>query len=333
MTGPEVTLVVTIDTENDTWAPSREPGTCGNLWRVPELAARFRSLGIRPTWLPTWDVATDPFGRELLLELHRSGDGEVGAHLHPWSTPPFDEPFTPAATMLSNLPEPLQREKIRRLTAALEDVLGARPRSFRAGRWGLGATTARAVAAEGYEVDSSVTPFIDWSTYEGPSFAQAPQDAYRIGGTSPVTAPDPEGPLLEVPLTTGFNRLPFDRANRLRSRLSRPSVRFLRLRGLAHRTSLLRRLVLAPEETTARDLVVLARHHVALGRSWLNLMFHTQSLVPGLSPFVRTDREAERLVARIEKLVEKLAAETRLRFATLSELAASLAPTLRASSE
>src|SRR5439155_773374 len=75
---------------------------------------------------------------DILGEVRARWGDEVGAHLHPWNTPPLDDPFLPHNTVLKNLPGALQRAKLEHLTALLTQAVGARPRCFRAGRFGLG---------------------------------------------------------------------------------------------------------------------------------------------------------------------------------------------------
>ena len=82
---------------------------------------------------------------DTLREACEGGTAEIGAHLHPWNTPPLTEAFVPRNSMTKNLSPALQLAKIQQLTRTLEDAFGARPRSFRAGRYGLGADTISAL--------------------------------------------------------------------------------------------------------------------------------------------------------------------------------------------
>src|SRR5207302_1313460 len=105
------------------------------------------------------------------------------AHLHPWNTPPLDEPFVPRNSMLANLPARLQLAKVERLTDTLRRAFDAAPVSFRAGRYALGPETVAALIRCGYRVDSSVTPYVSWEGFDdGPSFVGAPLGPYRLGG-------------------------------------------------------------------------------------------------------------------------------------------------------
>src|SRR5438128_572986 len=89
--------------------------------------------------------------------------------------------------------------------AALVDVFGAAPTAFRAGRFGLGPAAVSALLSCGYQVDSSVTPFVSWeATDDGPTFVGAPLAVYRTDPGRDVRVPEPFGPLVEVPITCGY---------------------------------------------------------------------------------------------------------------------------------
>ncbi len=322
----EILFVASMDTESDAWDATREPRPCSNLRQVPGLVDRLAALGVRLTVLPTHLVSVDDYGAGLLQDLEARDDVEVGAHLHPWTSPPLDEPLSPDRTMMCNLSEELQHAKLRRHTDHLTELLGRAPTSFRAGRWALGPSTARAVIACGYRVDSSVTPWRSWAQWHGPDFAGAPMDVYRIDGEGPVTRPAPGGPLVELPPSSGFSRRPFHRMHQLRELAARRPVSWLRLRGLAARAGLLEPIFMSPETASGEQMATLARQILATGTRYVHVMWHSQSLVPGLGPFVTTAAEADRFMARLETLLTRLAGEGSVRFCTLGEAADRLAP-------
>ncbi|MCB9730329.1 MAG: hypothetical protein H6744_19545 [Deltaproteobacteria bacterium] len=318
---PSVRLLVTVDTESDAWTPSRAPARCDNLRQIPRFDSFLQRLGLRATYLLTWRAANDAWASDMLSELSRSGRAALGSHLHPWSCPPYDEPFLLGNTMCSNLPEDLQVRKLQMLTDRVATLRGTAPVSFRAGRWGFGPSTARALIRCGYRVDSSVTPWISWAEFQGPSFIGAPNGIYRIRAGADVLRADRDGELVEVPLTVGYTRRPFAYLNRLRQTLTASPLRSLRLAGVAWKLGLMRRVALTPEENSVDDLVAVSRHMLDLGLDHLNLALHSQSLSPGIVPVVRDDREVDRLYERIERYVERLSAYVDLESATLDEMA------------
>ena len=320
MTTPTL-LIVSIDTEEDNWQPRRDGVTVDNIRELPRLDALFQGLGVRATYFTTYQVAICHWAAAILRELHGAG-AELGAHLHPWNTPPLDEPFLPRNTMLKNLPAALQLAKLERLTAALREAFGGRPVAFRAGRYGLGPDTITALIRCGYAVDSSVTPFVSWEEYDdGPTFIGAPLHAYRLAGGADVRIPQPGGALLELPLSLGYNRPPSRAWTGVYRALSTPALRPLHLRGIASRAGILKRIALSPETASVADMLRLSRRLIDAGVGYLHLVLHSPTLRPGLSPFAPDRASVERMYRAIASYVEGVSRVTPLRCVTVSEAA------------
>ena len=319
-----VFMIVSIDTEEDNWYRTRQV-TCENIRELLRQEAFFDRLGVRPTYFTTYQVARHGWAARVIQEVAASDRAEVAAHLHPWNTPPLTEACTPRHSMLKNLPAELQHAKLRALTLELEQVFGAAPTSFRAGRYGVGRETVAALLDCGYRVDSSVTPFVSWEEFDdGPSFVGAPLDVYRLAPGREVTEPAEDGPLTEVPLSCGFSRTPFTRWQRVRGALDRPSLRRFHLLGIAARAGICKRIVLSPELASARDLLTLSRRLLEQGVRHLHLSWHSPSLKPGLSPFTSSHADVDRLFGTVETYLEQLSQLTPLRFVTVSEAAEAL---------
>ncbi|HXQ28354.1 MAG TPA: hypothetical protein VN848_03715 [Gemmatimonadales bacterium] len=319
-----VTLVVSIDTEEDNWIPSRAGLTARNVLELPRLDALLHRLGgVRATYFTTYAVGRDAGAVAVLRALRESGRAEIGAHLHPWNTPPLVDQSSPRDTMLKNVAPALQQAKVRTLTEMFEQAFGDRPRVFRAGRYGLGANTVPALVASGYAVDSSVTPLINWQQYDdGPNYVGAPLGPYRLSATGgDLRTPDPNGPILELPLSCSLSRGPLRTWSRVWESLNTPAARRLRLQGLAARLNVLRVVQLNPELATTAAMLAGTRRLLAEGLRYVHLTLHSPSLIPGLSPFVRTRTDCEDLLAAVERYIEELATHTSLRFATVSEAA------------
>jgi hypothetical protein len=322
----EVIVIVSIDTEEDNWHRTRSGVTVENIGELRGLATFCDRLGVRPTYFTTYQVAIDPRAADTLREISAGGRAEIGAHLHPWNTPPLDEAFVPRNSMLKNLPADLQRAKLGRLTAALEQTFGFTPRAFRAGRYGLGRDIVAALVAGGYRVDSSVSPFIDLASRDdGPSFVGAPMAPYYLSPDREVTEPAPVGTLLEIPLSYGYSRGPFGFWDPARRFLESPPWRALHLAGLAARVGIVKRLALTPEDTSVPDMLTLSRRLLEHGVPHLQVSWHSPTLKAGLSPFARTAADVARLYSSIESYVDGLSRIAHVTFATVSEAAAAFA--------
>ena len=327
-----IPLVVSLDTEEDNWIPSRTGVTVENIGELHRQARFFERLGVRPTYFTSYQVAIDPCAAEVMRAVAESG--ELGAHLHPWNTPPMTEALVPRNSMTKNLTPELQLAKIQTLTATLENTFGSRPTAFRAGRYGIGPDTMAALVSCGYRVDSSVSPFVSLEPVDdGPSFVGAPVVPYRVAPGSDVRQHSPTGALVEIPLSHGFSRAPFSVFGPLQRSLEAAPLRWLRMPGIAGRLGLVRRLSLSPEIHSAADMLTLSARLLESGARHLHISWHTPSLKPGLSPFTASAADVERLYTSIDAYFDGLARLTSFQCMTVSEAAALLccAPATRAS--
>jgi hypothetical protein len=192
--------------------------------------------------------------------------------------------------MLCNLPRDLRYLKIKALHSSIREQLGVTPVSFRSGRWGYGPGVAGVLRELGYRVDTSITPYTDWSACEGPDFSARPPDVYRFEADD-IFRRKPAGPLLEVPATIGFLQPNFDVCNAVLRGLSREPMSTLRLVGVFDRLRLLNKVWLSPELSDAQQMIALTRTMMRRGAGVVNLVFHSPALVAGLTPFVSTEEE------------------------------------------
>ena len=297
-------LVITIDTEEDDWATYRREGSgLRNIERIPDLQRLFDEFRVRPTYLIDYPVATDPRTSALFRELAKDGRCEIGAHCHPWNTPPFREEISARNTMLCNLDPGLQYEKVRALHGAISENVGAVPACFRAGRWGFDAEVAETIARLGYRIDTSVTPYTDWTRYGGPDFSEESPGMKRIDGDG-ADSPRGHGGLLEVPTTIGFLQRDFQRSNRLYRRITGTAWKKTRMLGVLDRLRLLNKVWLSPENSGTAEMIGLTRAMAGNGYPVVNLTFHSPSLVEGLTPFVQEEGDAKRFFRKIREYLE-----------------------------
>ncbi len=320
-------LVITIDVEEDSWDRFQEADdSLENISRIPMLQALFDRYGAVPTYLVTYPVVVNRLAMGLLRDIYDKGRCEIGAHCHPWNTPPVREASSFQNTYLCNLPADLVREKIGTLTNALRDRLGAQPASFRAGRWGFGSDVAAAIREFGYQIDSSVTPYWDWREFGGPDFSDAPSAPYLFDPEN-VLEMKPRGGLMEIPPTIGFLRDDFARAARLRRRITRSRVARLHLMGMLDRLRVLSFRWLTPELWNGAEMVALAKSFLRNGGSVLNMSFHSVTLLPGKSEYVQEESQVPIFLSHIETVLS-FAAENGIQFSSLQAAGAALRPLL-----
>ena len=83
-------LLFTIDVEEDMpgWKIT-DPISTSNVEALPRLADLCSSLGVKPTYLCTYPVVTQPESTRIIRRLNAKGGCEIGTHMHPWNTPPY----------------------------------------------------------------------------------------------------------------------------------------------------------------------------------------------------------------------------------------------------
>jgi hypothetical protein len=230
--------------------------------------------------------------------LHQSGFCEIGAHLQPWDTPPFVEEITDRNSYPGNLAPEVEREKLVRLTAAIAENIGVQPRIYKAGRYGFGLATPGILAELGYEIDASVLPGTNLRGQLGPDFSKCPAHPYWFGA-------DPA--LLEVPLSIGYTGLLSGLSGFpavARSLTSNPFLTRLHLPGVLAHLHLLDRIVLTPEGVTFEEQRRLTRAMLRRGYRVFSLVYHSPSLAPGNTPYVRNAADLRVFLRRIEQYLE-----------------------------
>ena len=318
---PEAILIITIDVEEDNWGIHRSGLTVENVKEINRLQVLFDRYGIKPTYLLSYQVASCDWAVNILAKILAEGKCEIGAHLHPWNTPPLKETLSERNSMLLNLPYELQKEKLLTLTDQIEKAFGTKPQSFRAGRWGLGKETIDAIIACDYQVDSSVTPMMSWTSYgDGPEYREARTEPYWLSIENNQRNEYGPHSILEVPVSIGFNRWPFELCQKSFHWLENKWLRFLHPIGILYHTNLLRKIWLSPEASSADKMIDLSKLMIRHGKWILNLTFHSNALLPGKGPFIKNEKELKEFYLKLEKYFDYLTSNTNLVPLTLSEV-------------
>jgi peptidoglycan/xylan/chitin deacetylase (PgdA/CDA1 family) len=283
-------LCVSIDTECDKgkgWR-SRKPMAFDGIHDgvVKRLQPMFDAFGAKATYLLSPEVLRDGACAEVFRRI--ADRAELGTHLHGEYAEP--DAFEPDVTSVfqRDYPPDVERAKLTYLTDLFIRAFGEQPRSFRAGRFGIGSASIGILESLGYLVESSVTPHMDWTSSGAPglAFLGAPTQPYRPDPVNPAKPGDAK--LLEVPVTIRrrlLNALPFVGA-RIDPSWLRPT------RG--SEAGLVR---------VAEDEVADARRAHPGRPVILNAMFHNVEIVPGTSPYAESESQANGILHRLRALL------------------------------
>ena len=294
--GTRFTVMVDTEEEFDWNAPfRRDAAGTGHLAAMPAVHARMAERGVALSYLVDHPVARCPRAQAILGALVAEQGGAIGAQLHPWVNPPFDEALNRFNSFAGNLPPALEAAKLAALTSAIRTGFGVAPRLFRAGRYGLGPATMAALVQLGYRADSSMRAGYDYSGEGGPDFSAIGNDAFRTG---------PAGAIVEIPLTTVFTGA----WRRGGPRLYRALGRVPHLRGVAARLGLLSRVALTPEDMPIADAIEAVRVAAGEGVALLNFSFHSPSVEPGHTPYVRDAADLRAFHGWWDRMLDTLAA-------------------------
>lgn len=276
---------MTVDTEEEfDWGKPLQRAGHGldHVARLEKFQAFCEGQGVVPLYLIDWPIANSRMAGEILRPAVTSAKADIGVQLHPWVNPPFEEKVDERNSYSGNLSRELERAKFMHLREAIEGRFGVAPRIYRAGRYGVGPNTAAILKEGGIAIDTSVRAKFDYSATGGVDFRQHPVWPYWI---------DEDRELLELPLTTVFWGMLRRQGDSLYPRLWRaPQVR-----GLLSKAGLLERIPLTPEGVAVDEAIRGIDIALDEGLPLLNFSFHSPSLRPGHTPYVRDEDDLDAL--------------------------------------
>ena len=277
--GTRFMLFVDTEEEFDWNAPfSRTGHGVTALDAMARGQAYFAAAGVKPVYVVDYPVVDSDAAVDMMGGWLADGQADIGAHLHPWVNPPHVEEVTAANSYVGFLPEAVERAKLQALTDHIARRFGERPVAYRAGRYGVGPHSAQLLEEAGFLLDSSVRSRFDYSAQHGPDFRGLPLQPYWAG---------PRRNLIELPLSTGF-------AGLLRGggeRLYQTAQTVGPLAGALARSGMLSRVPLTPEGVPLHDALHAIDALIGEGVRVLNFSFHSPTLEPGHTPYVRDEAD------------------------------------------
>ena len=307
-------FIVTVDTEEEfDWG--KPIARSGHTVQTGARLARFQEfcegLGVCPIYLVDYPIISSAPAVEILRDAVAAGRAEVGVQLHPWVNPPFEEEVSEFNSFVGNLPAELEQRKFRELRDAIEQRIGVAPLIYRAGRYGVGPNTLPILREGGIRIDTSVRSRFDYSSTGGPNFRDFPLSPWWL---------DREAGLIELPLTTVY----WGPLRQLGPWLYPKMWRVPRLRGALARIGMLERIPLTPEGVTLEEAQRGIDIAIDDGLPVLVFSFHSPSLAPGFTPYVRSEDDLDRFYDWWRAVFAHLA-RREVKPSRVSELIASLA--------
>lgn len=298
-------FIITVDTEGDNEWSRPNPIRTRNAAFLPRFQSLCEDFGFRPTWLTNYEMASSAefvrFGRDVLA----SRAGEIGMHLHAWSSPPIRQlTHDDHAThpYLIEFPAEVIEQKVAFMTDLLQQTFGVKMVSHRAGRWAFNETYARILDRHGYLVDCSVTPYVSWrkvmgnpAGLGGPDYTDFPSQPYYLN-LGAIHQPG-DSTLLEVPPTI------------MPSLLSRVTPWVYKVKGLKSVAWRIDPPVswIFPNGSNLRHMLGCVRKAVIERRAHIEFVIHSSELMPGGSPRFRDEASIERLYADLRVLFTYIA--------------------------
>lgn len=290
-TRPILSVVIHTEEEFD-WGKPHDRNATGvaHMRHIGRAQAVFDEFGIVPNYVVDYPIASRADAIEPLKDFADAGRALIGAHLHPWVSPPHDEEVNARNSYPGNLPRALEAEKLRRLTDRIEASFGSRPRTYLAGRYGFGPNTAEILEELGYQVDISPAVPIDFSSDGGPDYSGYTSDPFWIGGR-----------LLGLPGTGGYVGRLRTGGTALYRQVTRPLLRRTKLAGLVARLGLLERIRLSPEDYSEPEMRRLTRALLHDGMRVFVFSFHSPSVMPGGTPYVKNQADLDHFLGKCRR--------------------------------
>jgi hypothetical protein len=313
---PALCTVVDTEEEFDWSAPfDRAHTAVSHMGAIHRFQDLFDSLGVVPSYLLSYAVVAQEAGFRPLAPYLEAGRAEVGAHLNAWTTTPHREPVNRANSYPGNLPRELEAAKLATLCQQIERSLGIRPRAYKAGRYGKGPNTEAILEEQGFEIDLSPAPAMDFAADGGPDYTRHATRPFLFGR---------ERRLLCLPTTGAFVGRLHRLGPLLHPRMEQERIAPLRPLAITSRLRLLERIRLTPEGHSFAEMKRLTRALLARGQRTFVLSLHSPSVVPGHTPYVRTDADLVALLQRLRDYLRFFRDELRGRFVTPHALKAEL---------
>ena len=303
-------FIISVDTEAD-WYHQKE-NRLNNIEGIHILQRLCKNYNITPTYLVTYEVATDNNSIEILKQYHQKDLCEIGSHLHIWSTPPFEDANEYGVDLKwfhgfqSELPDNLLYQKLENLNKVIIKNFGVRPTSHRAGRWGIDYRTLDWLSNNNYLVDSSICSRKTWNLTRGTEGFMN-YNSYQVENipyypssediTLPSKNKNGENKIIEIPVSNlelnFWSNSNSKRLVLLSTILNK--IGFYHFGNISFRPSY---------NIPSQKFKILVNRLLKKNDRFVNFMLHSNELTDGSSPYSKNKEKQKALIDRINIVFE-----------------------------
>lgn len=277
-------FIITVDTEGDNlWRWKKgTPITTENVKFIPRFQELCEKFGFKPVYLTNYEMVQDDVWVHYIKTKAQQGLCEIGMHIHAWNSPPEYkiEDLFGGNPYITEYPHEVAEEKIKYLTQFLESRFEIEIVSARSGRWATNDAYFDALKRSGYVVDCSLTPDIDWSMCPGSTVKNG--NDYR--NIKRNVFMHPSG-IIEIPMTSKRVRHWSDGTFRHKAACI--------IKG--------EELWLRPIKKSLHNLIFLSEDVAKEKNGYLEFMLHSSELMPGGSPYFKSEEDVDVLYNILEK--------------------------------
>ena len=282
-------FIITVDTEGDNiWSclPKRnqllfpETQNAQYLQRFQQLCDKYQFY---PTYFVDYEMANASEFIQLGREIRKKNCGEIGMHMHAFSTPPFYELTDLRGRGLAfagEYPSKVLFQKMEYMTKMLQDIFQIEILSHRGGRWYLDNRILKILDKLGYLVDCTVTPGINWQSTRGQTgrsrgsnYCRYRSNVYQVK----------ESNLWELPVTI-INKKKINFASRDRLPIK------------------VQNIWLRPNGKNLKDMIWLVNKIDRSRVDYIEFMIHSSELMAGANPTFKTSKDIDQLYQQMDAL-------------------------------
>ena len=297
---------ITVDTEGDNGWDRPISYDTKNAQGVERFQKFCESFGFKPIWLTNYEMSNDTTLVKVIKKALKDNMCEVGAHIHPWNSPP-DFPLTNEdykyLPYLIEYPTEIIEKKISFLTNHLENIFEEKIISHRAGRWATDQNYLKCLSNYGYSVDCSVTPLIDWRNsmglpngLGGPNYTNFPKNIYN-----PLKD---NKSFFEIPMSTMSNVII---NNAVVNTITKAVPRRINETRLFNALNARKVIMLRPRLGSKTKILHMVDKLINDPRiSHLEFMIHSSELYPGTSPKCKTEEQLDQIYNDMKDIFNRI---------------------------